>query len=327
MTVLVTGGAGYIGSHTVLELLRRKQKVVALDSLVRGSEAFVPSSVPLEIVDVCNAESVRDVCERHAITTVIHFAAFKSVGESMEQPYLYWRNNVFGTIQLIEGMLSAKVKRLIFSSSASVYGIPGQLPIRESSPISPTNVYAETKAMCEKLISWYSRTSDLRWVSLRYFNAAGASTTGRLGENWDHSANLIPQIMKASLLPGHAIDIFGTDYPTPDGTCIRDYIHVDDLATAHVAAVDFLDQDNGNIALNLGTGIGHSVMEVLRIVESITGRKIPTRFGGRREGDPPSVYADPTLASETLGWKAQFSIEDIVKSAFKWHSGRINGHS
>ena len=320
MTILVTGGAGYIGSHTVRELLRMNRRVVVLDSLVRGNRSNVPREVAFEEADICDSDAVADVCRRHGVETVVHFAAYKSAGESMEKPGLYWRNNVYGTAQLVEGMLAAGTKKLVFSSSAAVYGNPERLPIDESAAIRPENVYAETKAMMERLISWYSVTNDLRWVSLRYFNAAGASSDSSLGEDWSITTNLIPLVMKAALGASGPVRVLGNDYPTPDGTGVRDYIHVEDLATAHVAAVDHLDRGGTNLTLNLGTGRGHSVLEVLRAVESVSGRPVPHEIVGRRPGDPATVYADSRLAESTLDWRATRGLQEIVDSAYRWHS-------
>jgi len=322
MSVLVTGGAGYIGSHTVRELLRRNRRVVILDSLVRGNRNTIPSEVPLEVVDICDSAAVTDVCRRHDVDCVVHFAAYKSAGESMEKPGLYWRNNVHGTAQLVEGILNAGVRKLVFSSSAAVYGNPEKLPIDESAAIRPENVYAETKAIMERLIGWYTTTHDLCWVSLRYFNAAGASSDGSLGEDWSITTNLVPLVMKAALGASGPVRILGNDYPTPDGTGVRDYIHVEDLATAHVAAIDHLEGGGSNATLNLGTGQGHSVLEVLKAVEAVSGRPVPHEIVGRRPGDPATVYADVRLAESTLGWKATRDLDEIVGSAFRWHSSQ-----
>ena len=317
MTILVTGGAGYIGAHTVRELPRMNRRVVVLDSLVRGNRNNVPREVAFEEADICDNDAVTEICRRHGVETVVHFAAYKSAGESMEKPGLYWRNNVYGTAQLVEGMLAAGTKKLVFSSSAAVYGNPERLPIDESATIRPENVYAETKAMMERLISWYSVTHDLRWVSLRYFNAAGASSDGSLGEDWSITTNLIPLVMKAALGASGPVRVLGNDYPTPDGTGVRDYIHVEDLAAAHVAAVDHLDRGGSNLTLNLGTGRGHSVLEVLQAVESVSGRPVPHEIVGRRPGDPATVYADSRLAESTLDWKATRGLREIVDSAYR----------
>lgn len=320
MTILVTGGAGYIGSHTLRLLRSLGRDVVVLDSLVRG-DACALLGAPLEQVDICDSAAVTDVCRRHGVTSVIHFAAYKSAGESMTQPGLYWRNNVFGTSQLIEGLVAADVRRIVFSSSAAVYGNPDRLPITEDTGIAPENIYAETKAVMEKVIGWYGVTHGLRWVSLRYFNAAGASSDGVLGEDWSITSNLIPLVMKAALGASGPLKVFGDDYPTPDGTGVRDYIHVEDLATAHVAAVDHLLTDGANLTLNLGTGRGTSVREILTATARVHGSEVPHEIVSRRLGDPATVYADASKAERTLGWKATRSLDDIIASAYRWHSG------
>jgi UDP-glucose-4-epimerase GalE len=237
----------------------------------------------------------------------------------MTHPHLYWRNNVEGTVGLVEGMLAANVRQIVFSSSAAVYGNPDQLPITESAAIKPENVYADTKAMMERIISWYGITHGLRWVSLRYFNAAGASSDGVLGENWDITTNLIPLVMKAALGASEPLKVLGNDYPTPDGTGVRDYIHVEDLADAHAKAVDYLNDGQPNLTVNLGTGVGTSVLQILEATEKASGKPVPHEFAPRRLGDPAIVYADASLAASTLGWAATRSYEDIINSAFAWH--------
>lgn len=320
MTILVTGAAGFIGSHTLRELLRSNRSVVALDSLVRGNRVNVPVGVPFEEVDICDRKGIAGVCRRHDVETVVHFAAYKSAGESMERPDLYWHNNVYGTARLLEGMLEAGVKKLVFSSSAAVYGNPERLPIDEKATIRPENVYAETKATAERLISWYHVTHDLSWVSLRYFNAAGASLDGSLGEDWSRTTNLIPLIMKAALGKSGPLRILGRDYPTFDGTGIRDFVHVEDLASAHVAAIDYLHAGGKKSTFNLGTGKGHSVLEVLRTVEDLSGLSVPHEFVDRRPGDPAVVYADPRLAQSQLNWQARYGLDQIIETAHRWHS-------
>ena len=319
MTILVTGGAGYIGSHTLRLLRSQHCDVVVLDSLVRGTEKNILGAT-LEVADICDSAAVEAICRKHNVDSVIHFAAYKSAGESMTQPHLYWRNNVEGTVGLVEGMLAANVKQIVFSSSASVYGNPDQLPITESASIKPENVYAETKAMMERIISWYGITHGLRWVSLRYFNAAGASSDAVLGENWDITTNLIPLVMKAALGASGPIKVLGNDYPTPDGTGVRDYIHVEDLADAHAKAIDYLNDGKPNLTVNLGTGVGTSVLQILEATEKASGKAVPHEFAPRRLGDPAIVYADASLAQQTLGWSAGRSYEDIINSAYAWHS-------
>ena len=318
MTILVTGGAGYIGSHTLRLLRSQHRDVVVLDSLARGTGKNLLGAT-LEIADICDSAAVETICRKHNVDSVIHFAAYKSAGESMTHPHLYWQNNVDGTVGLVEGMLAANVRQIVFSSSASVYGNPDQLPITESALIKPENVYAETKAMMERIISWYGVTHGLRWVSLRYFNAAGASSDAVLGENWDITTNLIPLVMKAALGASGPIKVLGNDYPTPDGTGVRDYIHVEDLADAHAKAVDYLNDGNPNLTVNLGTGVGTSVLQILAATEKASGKPVLHEFAPRRLGDPAIVFADATLAQQTLGWTATRSYEDIINSAYEWH--------
>jgi UDP-glucose-4-epimerase GalE len=321
VTILVTGGAGYIGSHTVRQLRGEGRDVVVLDSLERGNQDALLGA-PFVQGDISDSALVADVCRQHGVDSVIHFAAYKSVGESMVDPAKYWPNNVQGTVDLLQGMLAAGVRQIVFSSSAAVYGNPDSLPIREDAPLRPENVYAETKAVMERVIHWYGQTHGVRWVSLRYFNAAGASSDGVLGENWDMSTNLLPLVMKAALGASGPVKVFGNDYPTPDGTGVRDYIHVEDLATAHSKAVDYLAKDGANVTLNLGTGSGVSVMEIIRATESALGRPVPYEFVARRPGDPATVYADPSFANQILGWKASRKLEDIVRSALTWYHKR-----
>ena len=324
MTVLVTGGAGYIGSHTVRQLRELGRDVVVLDSLDTGHAAAVLGA-PLVVGDIADSELVEQLCANHHVTSVIHFAAHKNVGESMRSPAKYWRNNVEGSARLIESVLQAGVTDFVFSSSCSVYGTPEIVPVTESAPIGPESVYAETKAMIERILHWYGITSGLRSVSLRYFNAAGASFDNAIGEDWTYSANLIPVVMKAAMGLGAAVEVFGTDYPTPDGTAIRDYIHVEDLANAHVLSLDYLTGGGASTALNVGTGVGSSVFDVVRATEHIGGLTVPAVLSPRRAGDPVSVFADPTLVHSTLGWSPVHSLDDIISSAWRWHSTHPNG--
>ncbi len=323
MTILVTGGAGYIGSHTLRLLTSLGRNVVVFDSLERGNADSVLGT-PLVIGDIADTALVTKICLKHKVTTVVHCAAYKSAGESMSQPEMYWRNNVQGTVNLVEGMLAANVQHIVFSSSAAVYGNPQSSPINESSVISPVNVYAETKAMIERVIRWYGETHGLRWTSLRYFNAAGASSDGELGENWDITTNLIPLVMKAALNISGPLQVLGNDYPTKDGTGIRDYVHVEDLAEAHAKAIDYLQSGGANLTVNLGTGVGTSVLEILSATEKVLGHTVPHEFAPRRLGDPAAVYADATLAKTVLGWTAQKSLQQIIDSAFHWHYGQLS---
>lgn len=322
MTILVTGGAGYIGSHTVRQLAAGGRRVVVLDSLELGSAAAVAGTT-LVVGDIHDRELVIRTCREHEVRQVVHFAAYKSVGESMTSPAKYWHNNVWGTAQLADAVASAGVLEFVFSSSCSVYGTPDAVPVDESAAVRPESVYAETKAMSERILEWFGTTHGLRSVALRYFNAAGASDDASIGEDWRYSANLIPLVMKAVLGAGPALRVFGVDYPTPDGTCIRDYIHVDDLADAHVKALDYLAAGGPTRALNVGTGTGTSVREIIAATERITGLAVPVEFTERRAGDPVATFADPSTVADVLGWTASRSVDDIIRSAYKWHSSQV----
>jgi len=317
MTVLVTGGAGYIGSHTVRLLASQGRDVVVLDSLELGDKSRL-GSVPLFQGDINDERIIEKICRKHNITDVVHFAAYKAVGESMDQPLRYYNNNVAGTIALVRSLLSNGVNRIVFSSSAAVYGNPESVPVTEESALRPESVYAETKSVVERFLSSCDAIG-LHSVSLRYFNAAGASADASIGEDWSMSQNLVPLVMKAILGFSGPLNVFGNDYPTPDGTCIRDYIHVDDLADAHVKALDYLSTGGKSLACNVGTGKGTSVLDVLNLAEQVSGRKVPYNIVGRRSGDPVSVYADPTLIRALLGWKATRDVRDIISSAWNWH--------
>jgi UDP-glucose-4-epimerase GalE len=320
MSVLVTGGAGYIGSHTVRALRQAGEPVVVLDSMEYGREDAVIDA-PLVVGDIHDSALVEQLCAEHDVTSLIHFAAYKSVGESMQDPTRYWSNNVAGTVALVDAAMRQGVRDVVFSSSCSVYGTPAEVPVVESAPIAPESVYAESKATVERILHWYGETKGLRHVSLRYFNAAGASFDGRIGEDWTFSINLIPLVMKA-LLRGEPVRVFGTDYPTPDGTAIRDYIHVVDLADAHVAAVEYLTNGGASTAVNLGTGVGSSVLEVITATEAVAGQPVPRDLVARRAGDPIAVFADPAHAEKLLGWRAQHGLDEIVETAYRWHAAQ-----
>ena len=321
-TVLVTGGAGYIGSHTVRSLREAGRDVVVLDTLELGRREAVIDA-PLVVGDIHDRDLVTATCNKHGVTQIVHFAAYKAVGESMEQPAKYWRNNVGGTVELVEACLASGVRDVVFSSSCSVNGTPAVNPLTETAPIHPESVYAESKAIVERILHWYGQTSDLRSVSLRYFNAAGASFDGRIGEDWTCSQNLIPLAMKALLLRDRRLSVFGNDYDTPDGTCIRDYIHVTDLADAHVKALNYLGGGGDTVTVNVGTGVGSSVLDVLNTTAEAAGEPVPYDIAPRRAGDPVSTYADPTFAETTLGWRAQYGLKDIVESAYTWHRSQV----
>ncbi len=327
MTVLVTGGAGYIGAHTVRALCGAKRRVIVLDTLERGNrEAVVDAE--LVVGDIADQELVGKICRDHKITSVIHFAAYKAVGESMLKPEMYWSNNVASTEKLLAVLAEQKVDKFVFSSSAAVYGTPKSAPVTEAMPTVPESVYAETKLAVEKFLGTLAlnSTQPINSVSLRYFNAAGASSDNKIGEDWSSSQNLLPRVMRALLDTAFKFEIYGNDYDTPDGTCIRDYIHVEDLATAHLKALEYLESGGKTLACNIGTGHGTSVMQLMNLTEKIAKRKVPFTVAARRPGDPVSVYADATLANKTLSWQATKSLQQIVESAYAWHSTHPNGY-
>ncbi len=326
MTILVTGGAGYIGSHTVRAMVAEGREVVVLDSLELG-RADALLGAPLVEGDIRDRALVEQVCRDRDVTAIVHFAAYKSVGESMQSPGKYWHNNVDGTASLVEAAMRAGVRDIVFSSSCSVYGTPAEVPVVETATIEPESVYAESKAMVERVLRWYGVTKGLRSASLRYFNAAGASHDAVIGEDWDFSINLIPLVMKAVLGAGPPVKVFGDDYPTPDGTGIRDYIHVEDLADAHIKAVDVLarglpDGEHA-LAVNLGTGVGSSVLEVIRATAEVAGREVPHEIVARRPGDPSATFADPARAEAVLGWRARQGLGEIIDTAYRWHSKSV----
>jgi UDP-glucose-4-epimerase GalE len=324
MTVLVTGGAGYIGSHTVRALRARGREVVVLDNLSNGYEAAVVGS-PLVTGDIDDGVLVEKVVAEFEVDACIHFAALKAVADSMEQPARYFRNNVAGSNTLLEALGRTGVDRVVFSSSAAVYGTPEANPIAEDAPLRPESVYGETKLMVERMLRWFDVTSGLRSVSLRYFNAAGAASDGSLGEDFAITQNLVPVLMRAALGKGGPLRLFGTDYPTPDGTAVRDYIHVEDLSEAHVRALEYLERGQPSTVCNLGTGVGSSVQEVLDAAERVIGRPIPVEREPRRPGDPAALVADTTRAAELLGWQATRSLDEIVASAWQWHAAHPDG--
>jgi len=321
VSVLVTGGAGYVGSQVVRALLDAGRQVVVVDSLRTGSRRAVPDGVPLVVGDVLDTDTVADVIRDHAATACVHLAGVKNPGESMTNPGLYFRENTSGTLGLLEAAVRAGLRDLVFSSSCSVYGVAESLPLTEDNRLQPISPYGHSKLAAERIIEAFGAAHGLRWMSLRYFNAAGASLDGTLGEDWGPTHNLVPLLAKAAMGLREPVSVFGTDYPTPDGTAVRDYTHVVDLAAAHVMALDHLAAGGAPAALNLGTGRGHSVLEVIRAMETLSGRAVPVTFADRRPGDPPVVWADPALAGTTLGWRARFGLTDIISTAWKWHSG------
>ena len=317
MSVLIVGGAGYIGSQTAKAVAAAGMEPVVFDNLVYGHEWAVKWG-PLVRGDLADRALLVDVMKRHQVDAVIHFAAYAYVGESVTNPRKYFGNNVAGTLSLLDAMLDAGVRDVVFSSTCATYGEPVRVPIDEQHPQSPVNPYGETKLAIERALFWYQRAYPLRFAALRYFNAAGADPDGEIGEDHDPETHLIPLAIEAAL-GGKALEIYGTDYPTPDGTAIRDYIHVQDLADAHVAALDRLSGGAARLFVNLGTGRGHSVREVIAAVEKVSGLKVPAREAGRRAGDPPELVADARLAADLLGWTARLpAIETIVEHAWRW---------
>jgi UDP-glucose-4-epimerase GalE len=322
MRVLVTGGAGYIGSQTAKALAQAGHEPVVLDDLSTGHRAAVKWGPFIE-GDLGNKELLEKIFKEHRIEAVLHFAASLLVGESMVNPQKYFWNNVVGTLVLLDTMKARKVKPIVFSSSAATYGNPEKVPITEDHPQRPVNPYGESKLCMERAIRWYGAAYGLRGVALRYFNAAGADLEGELGEEHDPESHLLPLVVQAALGQHPAVEIYGTDYPTPDGTAIRDFIHVVDLADAHVRALDYLVAGGESTELNLGTGQGHSVREVVSSVGKLCDGRVPANDGPRRAGDPAVLVADPTKAQQLLGWHPQNSdLDTIIQSAWKWHSSK-----
>ncbi len=322
MRVLVTGGAGYIGSHTAKALWRSGYEPIVLDNLSAGHRGAVKWGSLVE-GDLADADLIRDVLATYKVRAAIHFAASAYVGESMNDPRKYFRNNVANTLNLLEALVDAGVRHVVFSSSCATYGIPAKIPIAEDQIQTPINPYGESKRFVESVLHWFGKAYGLRWIALRYYNAGGADPEGELGEDHDPETHLIPVAIQAALGERKCVEVYGTNYPTPDGTAIRDYIHVADLAQAHVQALQSMLSARTGIALNLGTGKGHSVREVIAAVERITGSRVPVREAGQRPGDPPVLIADATNARQFLGWEPRWSSLDmIIETAWRWHSGR-----
>jgi UDP-glucose-4-epimerase GalE len=300
--------------------------VVVLDSLELGHRAAV-TDVPLVVGNIADRELVAKTCKKHDVTDVVHFAAYKAVGESMEDPSKYFDNNVTSAHALIAAATDAGVSNFVFSSTASIYGDPDIVPVTEDAEVRCESVYAATKRMTEQILDWYSTTRGLRSVSLRYFNAAGAASDGSLGEDWRYSQNLVPHVMKALLGFAPALKVFGNDYPTDDGTGVRDYIHVEDVAESHVAALTYLRNGGDTMVCNVGTGVGTSVMDIITTTERVTGRTVPYDIAPRRAGDPARYFANANKAEQVLGWSSRRSLDDIIASAYAWHSAHPYGHA
>ncbi|MEX0677523.1 MAG: UDP-glucose 4-epimerase GalE [Pirellulales bacterium] len=325
MNVLVTGGAGYVGSHAVRWLARAGHDVWVYDNLSRGHGQAVPEGRLIEGQLSDRPRLVAAMRERR-IEAVMHFAALAYVGESVTEPAQYYQNNVAGSLNLLEAMREAGLGRIVFSSTTATYGVPQRVPITEEEPQRPINPYGFSKLVVEHALADYANAYGLGYAALRYFNAAGASPDGDLGEDHDPETHLIPIVLAVALGQRPHVTVFGDDYPTPDGTCIRDYIHVDDLASAHVLALEKLEPGQG-LHLNLGTGRGDSVNEVIEACRRVTGHAIPSRAGSRRPGDPPELVADATKAQKVLTWRPQYTdVESIIRTAWKWHSSHPRGY-
>ena len=326
MAILVLGGAGYIGSHTVYELVDYGEEVVIVDNLETGHVEAVHPKAKFYQGDIRNRAFIDRVFEENKIDAVIHFAANSLVGESMTNPLKYYDNNLCGTKVLLDSMVAHRIDKIVFSSTAATYGEPENIPILETDKTCPTNCYGETKLSMEKMFKWTGRAHGLRYVSLRYFNACGAHESGRIGEAHAPETHLIPLILQVPNGKREAITIYGDDYPTPDGTCISDYIHVTDLAMAHIQAVQYLRAGNPSNIFNLGNGVGFSVKEVIEAARAVTGHPIPAVIEGRRAGDPARLIASSEKAREVLGWNPQHDdLSKIIASAWKWHQGHPDG--
>lgn len=328
MTILVLGGAGYIGSHTVYELIENGEDVAIIDNLQTGHIKAVHPKARFYKGDIRNREFLDSVFAKEKIDAVIHFAAYSLVGESMEKPLKYYENNLCGTKTLLDSMVANGINKIVFSSTAATYGEPESLPILETDKTEPTNPYGETKLAMEKMFKWVGRAHNINFVSLRYFNACGAHVSGEIGEDHAVETHLIPLILQVPNNKREHIYIFGDDYNTKDGTCIRDYIHVTDLAQAHILAVKYLRNGGNSDIFNLGNGIGFSVKEVIETARKVTGHPIPAQISPRRAGDPAKLIASSNKAQKILGWKPEHAeLEEIIATAWNWHKKHPNGYN
>lgn len=326
MKLLVTGGAGYIGSVVAGQLLGAGHQVVIVDNLSRGHRQAVPRGVELVVGDLADTAILAELFRRHTFDGVLHFAAFIEAGESMKTPEVFFRNNTANALAVLEGMLAAGVKRFVFSSTAALFGNPARTPIEENDLLQPTNAYGESKLLVERMLDWFHRIHGLRYASLRYFNAAGAASPNQ-GEAHQPESHLVPRLMQVALGQQKHIEIFGTDYPTGDGTCVRDYVHVIDLATAHLLALNALDEA-GRLIYNLGNGEGFTVREVIEGVKRVTGCAIPVVESPRRAGDPAVLIASSEKIRKELNWKPEFhTLDSILGSAWQWHKNHPSGYT
>lgn len=327
MAVLVLGGAGYIGSHAVRQLIERNEEVIVIDNLQTGHKDAVHEQATFYEGDIRSAEFLQKVFKKEKIDAVLHFAANSLVGESVGKPLEYYDNNVYGTQRVLEAMAAHGIKHIVFSSTAATYGEPERVPITEDMTTHPTSPYGETKLAMEKMIGWVEGPHDIKHVALRYFNVAGAATSGEIGEDHDPETHLVPIILQTALGQREHITIFGDDYDTPDGTCIRDYVHVEDLIAAHLLALDYLREGNTSNVFNLGSSHGFSVKEMIDAARQVTGHAIPTEIGQRRAGDPSTLIASSAKAKEVLGWEPQRpEISQIIADAWNWHKHHPAGY-
>ena len=320
--ILVTGGAGYIGSHTVKMLLERNFEAVVIDNLSRGHIEAIPKGIPFENVDLLDYSNLQKSIKKYKIDAVIHFAAFTYVGESVENPEMYYRNNVLGSFNLINAINEAGIKKFVFSSTCSIYGNPERVPISEEQASNPINPYARTKLMIEDILNDYDTAYGLKHIALRYFNAAGCSDDSTIGESHEPEPHLIPLIIYTAQGAREKIFIYGNDYDTPDGTCIRDYIHVNDLADAHIRALHYLNKNGNSDIINVGTGNGYSVKEMIDAAKRITKKEIKSEITERRAGDPARLVADNTKAKNVLGWSPKYDLDGIITTAWNWYQDR-----
>lgn len=320
--ILVTGGAGYIGSHTVKLLNERNYDVVVFDNLSRGHAEALPADVKFENVDLLDFAKLNESIGKYNIDAVVHFAAFAYVDESVKKPDLYYTNNVIGSINLLKALKENNVEKIVFSSTCSLYGNPVRIPISEGQKENPINPYAKTKYVIENVLKDFDSPFGLKSASLRYANAAGADFEGNIGESHDPETHLIPLVLYTALGKRDKILIFGDDYETKDGTCVRDYIHINDLAEAHIKALDYLSENHRSTIINLGTGEGYSVKEIIKAAKEITDTDFAVEVSGRREGDPAILIADNKKAKQVLNWQPKYNLQDIVKSAWKWHKNQ-----
>jgi UDP-glucose 4-epimerase len=322
-TILVTGGAGYIGSHAVRRLLEKGYKVVVIDNISRGNEKSLPENIPFYQIDISDKKQLTEILNKHKIDAVMHFAAFAYVGESVNEPSMYYENNMIQSKIFFDTLIQYNVNKVIFSSTCATYGVPDTIPITEEEKQQPINPYGWTKLMIEQVLKDYDTAYGMKSIFLRYFNAAGAAYG--IGEDHDPETHLIPIVLQVALGQREKIKIFGTDFETRDGTCIRDYIHVIDLADAHILALEYLFKENKSNYFNLGTGLGTSVKEIIEVSREITQHPIPVEETPRRAGDPPSLIANSHKAKTVLGWEPKLSVKDIINSAWKWHFSNPEG--